>query len=353
MGAGAGAGAGAWTGRNGGGGCYRGGMNSAWLTWSRVPCLALALFACQRENPAFDPDVGGADGGSEGNGEASTTQSSTTPTTTGDGDGDAGDGDGDADAGDGDGDGDPSMDGPTDSGMEDPLEPDMPVAECMVGTHEGLGPRFGAPSQFQGSACQPEIGMFVRVVGSFGDHWLASPCPTGCYGLCNLLTQHVVGVDGLPDGIATLFPPTIFNQNTPWLGCYYVEAEQLVKETDDACVYASLSAHTHEGSNSPLLFNANRDSWGLTPGAATHYNDWAPEIEDTDMSCACDLLDIDCCMGSTVVAKQFWLDDPVPPGEVGEIILDQTPFTFYAAQAQGGTHCEIDPETSWALWEQQ
>jgi hypothetical protein len=331
-------------------------MNSAWLTWSAAPCLVFLLFGCQRDNPAFDPDVGGADGGSEDNGEASTTQTSTTQTSAGDGDGDGdagdgdgdagdGDGDGDGDAGDGDGDGDPSMEGPV-------VKLDMPVGECLVDTHSGLVPRFGRPEQFEGGTCPAEIATYVRVGGVSGAHWLASKCPLGCGGFCDQ-QQHVIGAGGLPNGLAMLFPPVNFNPNTPWVGCYYVEAEALVSETDDACVYASLSAHTHDGPETPLLFNANRDSWGLTTSAALHYDDWAPEIVDGDMACPCDELEIDCCMGTTVKAKQFFLGDPVPPGEVGGILLNMFPYTFYAAQAQSGTTCDLDPETSWALWLEQ
>jgi hypothetical protein len=308
--------------------------------------LALALFACQRENPAFDPAVGGSDGGSEDNGEASTTQTSTTQTSTtqtGDGDGDSGDGDGEA----GDGDGDASTDGP-DTGMET-VENDMAVEACSVETHEGLWPRFGAPSQF-GGQCAPEIGTHVRVGASFGAHWLAIPCPLGCYQPCDLQKQHVIGADGLPDGLATLIPPIAFNPNMQWIGCYYVEAVALTKQTDDACIYASLSVHTDEGPNTAMLFNANRDSWGLTPSAATHYSEWTPEVIDTNMSCECDGLEIECCPGGTVVAKQFKLGVPVPIGETGNVNIDGSPFTFYAAQAQDGTDCEIGPETSWALW---
>jgi hypothetical protein len=330
-------------------------MNSAWLTWSAVPCLALSLLACQRDNPAFDPDVGGADGGSEDNGETSTTQTSTTQTgdgddDTGDGDGDTGDGDGEA--GDGDGDGDATADGP-DTGMEDPGVLDMAVAECLIETHVGLWPRFGNPMQFDGGVCPAEIGTYVRVVGAAGGNWLASPCPNGCNQFCNVQLQHVVGADGLQVGLATLIPPVNFDPNMEWVGCYYVEAVALTKETDDACVYSSLSVHSDEGPGSMMLFNANRESWGLTPSAAGHYGDWAPELEDTQMTCECVGLDIPCCPNSTVVAKQFVLGDPVPPGEVGGIFLNQVPYTFYAAQAQGGTNCEIDPETSWALWLEQ
>jgi hypothetical protein len=319
-------------------------MNSAWLIWSAAPCLALALVACQRENPAFDPDVGGADDGSEDNAETSTTQTSTGDGD-GDGDGDTGDGDGEA----GDGDGDASTDGP-DTGMEDPIELDMPIAECLVDTHVGLWPRFGAPFQFEQGICPAEIDMYVRVVGSSGEHWLASPSPNGCGNFFNVQTQYVIGASGLPVGLSGLIPPMMFDPNMAWLGCYYVEAAALTKETDDACVYASLSVHTHEGPASRLLFNANRDSWGLTPSAALHYNDWSPEIIDTDMSCACDELEIECCPGSTVIAKHFSLGDAVPPGEVGGLLLNMSPFTFYAAQAQGGTNCELEMETSWALW---
>jgi hypothetical protein len=228
---------------------------------------------------------------------------------------------------------------------------DMPVAECLVDTHDGLVPRFGAPGQFAGGSCPMDIATHVRVVGMVNGNWLASPCPQGCE-YCNLQMQHVVGADGLPNGLALLFPPVNFNPNMPWLGCYYVEAAALANESDDACVYSSLSAHTDEGPSSQMLFNANRDSWGLTPSAALHYQDWTPEVIDMDMACPCDGLDIDCCMGSTVKAKQFSLGDPVPPGEVGAIFLNMWPYTFYAAQAQSGTNCEIDPETSWALWAQ-
>jgi hypothetical protein len=307
--------------------------------------LALALLACQRDNPAFDPDVGGPEAGNEDTGDASTTQTSTTQTSAGDGDGDTGDGDGES--GDGDGDGDPTTDGP-DSGMEAPIELDMPVAECLVETREGLWPRFGRPELFEGGVCPLEVGKYVRVVGAVNGHWLVNPCPNGCYGYCDPQIQYVFGADGLQVGLATLFPPVNFNQNTPWIGCYYIEAEGLANETDDFCGYSSLSAHTDEGPGSRLLFNANRDSWGLATSAALHYQDWTPEIADTNVTCECDTLD--CCRGSTVIAKYFSLGDPVLPGEVGGVILNMLPYTFYAAQAQGGTNCEIDPETSWALW---
>jgi hypothetical protein len=318
-------------------------MNSAWLTWSAATCCMLVLVACQRENPAFDRDLGGADDDSEDDGDASTTQ-----TSVGDGDGDTGDGDtGDGDTGDGDG--DATADGP-DTGMEDAIELDMPIEACFVETHEGLWPRFGAPSQFEQDVCPVEIEMYVRVVGSSGDHWLASPSQNGCNGFFNLQTQYVIGASGLPAGLATLIPPVNFDVNMPGLGCYYLEAAGLTKETDDACIYASLSVHTHEGPPSPLLFNANRDGWGLTPSAAMHFNDWKPVVIDTDMACECDDLEIECCPGSTVVAKLFALGDDVAPGGVDGIQLNMSPFTFYAAQAQGGISCDPEPETSWALW---
>jgi hypothetical protein len=325
-------------------------MNSAWLTSAvAAPCLALVLSACQRENPAFDPDVGGSNGSSEDDGDASTTQTSVGD---GDGDGDTGDGDGEVGDGDGDGDGDQTTDGP-DTGMEAPIEVDMPIGECLIETHEGLWPRFGAPAQFNDVDCQAEIGTWVRVVGSSGENWLANPCPGGCYSFCELQKQYVIGASGLPMGLATLFPPVNFDPNMEWLGCYYVEAVALTKQTDDACIYSSLSVHTGEGPQSRLLFHANRDSWGLTPSAAMQYDDWTPALSDTNTSCACDELEIACCPGSTVVAKHFVLGDDIPPGEVGGLLLDMWPFTFYAAQAQGGTNCEIDPETSWALWSEQ
>jgi hypothetical protein len=309
------------------------------------------LLACQRENPAFDPDAGGADGGTEDDGETSTTQTSTTQTsttqtsTTQTGDGD-GDGDGDMGDGDGDGDGDPP-----DTGMEAPIEPDLPPELCEVETHEGLWPRVGNPAQFLGVECPPSFDGHVRVVGVIGSNWLANPCPGGCGNVCDVQTQLQIGADGLPLGLGMLIEPIALDPNMPWVGCYYVQAVEPIKQTDDGCFYASLSVHTDEGPSSPLLFHANRDNHGLTPGAATHYANWFPLIIDQEVdSCACDDLEIDCCPGQTVIAKQFMLDGPIAPGDEGQIILNQSPFTFYGAQAQSGTSCAIDPEVSWALW---
>jgi hypothetical protein len=341
--------------------CYRERMIFPYLKRSGAMGVALALFGCQLANPAFDPPDGGADGGTEDNGD--TLQSTTTQSTTGDGDGDgdagdgdAGDGDGDAGDGDGDGEGDGDAgdgDGDGDEGMEAPIEPDIGMTECIVETHSGLWPHFGEPSKFDGQQCPADVGMHVRVVSSDGGDWVVSPCPLGCNYFCEVNTQWRIGADGLQNGLAVLIPPMPFNQQLPWIGCYYVEATALVKQEFSGCYYGSLSAHTDEGPTSPLLFHANRESWGLTPGAAAQYGDWQPELEDqAEPSCACDQLEIECCPGHTVVAKQFVLGDAVPPGEVGQINLGNNamPFTFYAAQAQGGTNCEIDPETSWALW---
>jgi hypothetical protein len=331
--------------------------------------VALALLAggqlggCQLANPAFDQPDGGADGGTEGNAD---TQSSTTMSTTGDGDpgdgdgdpgdGDPGDGDGDpgdGDPGDGDpGDGDPG-DGDGDGGME-AIEADLAMAACVVETHPGLWPRVGDPSKFDGGQCPAEFGMHVRVVGIVNGDWLASPCPTGCNLNCDLQKQLRIGADGLPSGLGVLIPPVNFNQQMPWIGCYYVEAEGLIGEEPGGCYYGSLSAHTDEGPQSPMLFNANRDKWGLTPGAATHYGDWQPPIvNQEDPGCACDQLQqVECCPGQMVVPKQFMIGNvPVLPGETMQVNIGGTLFSFYAAQAQGGTNCEIDPEVSWALWD--
>jgi hypothetical protein len=316
-------------------------MSSAWQTWSSVSCLALALIACQRENPAFDPDGGGADGGTDDDGESSTTQTSTTQTST-----TQGDGDGDGDAGDGDGDGDTDPD----TGMEAPVE-DLPTTMCEVETHEGLWPRVGKPEQFPGGTCPSSYGGFVRVAGLIGANWIANQCPGGCGDGCDQ-AQMQMGADGLALGLAELIPPVAFDPNMSWIGCYYVEAVDNIKTTDDGCFYASFSVHTDEGPGSPLLFHANRDNRGLTPNAAMHYANWSPTIIDQEVDqCACDDLDIDCCAGQTVIAKQFLLAEPVaPPGGTGSIIINQSPFIFYAAQAQSGTNCAIDPEVSWALW---
>ncbi len=321
--------------------------------------VALALSSCTIANPAFDPDGGKADGGTEGNGD--TTQSGDGEPGDGDagdgdpspGDGEPGDGDpGDGDPGDGDpGDGDPG-DGDGDSGMEAPIEPDVGVPACFVETHPGLWPYFGAPGKFDLQQCPAEIGMYVRVVASDDGNWIASPCPGGCYSLCELQKQLQIGVGELGVGLATLFPPLPFDQQLPWVGCYFVEAVGLVKEENIGCYYSSLSIHRDQSPSAPMLFNANRESWGLTPIAIQKYGDWQPLMVDQDVpTCACEQLEQgECCPGHTVVAKHFTLGDPVFPGETGFINLLNTPFTFYGAQAQGGTSCEIDPETSWALW---
>jgi hypothetical protein len=192
----------------------------------------------------------------------------------------------------------------------------------------------------------------VRPVGIVGKNWAANPCPQGCYASCDQGAQFQIGADGLEPGLAALIAPVAFNPNMTWVGCYYVEAVENIKQTDGGCYYASLSVHTDEGPNTALLFHANRDSHGLTPGAALHYGNWMPELVDQDQPpCACDELEgVECCPGSDVVAKQFMLGDPVLPGGMAPIFINQSPFTFYAAQAQSGITCGIDPETSWALW---
>lgn len=302
-------------------------------------CLALALVGCQRENPAFNPDVGG-DVGTEGDAsttQTSTTQTTTTMSTTGDGDGDPGDGDGD-------GDGEP------DGGMESPVE-DIPDEVCEVETHEGLWPRLGSPNQFLGQECPPSYIGNVRVHQSDGAYWLGGHCQFGCDG-CDQFTLWQIGAEGLDEGLAGLFPPMSFDPNAPWVGCYHIVAETHIKQTNEACYYASLSVHVGENAEGPLLFNANRESSGLTDGAAVQYDDWKPPVADQMVpACLCDDLEIPCCSGSMVVAKHFILGEPVfPGGEPHQLMLNQSPFMFYGAQAQSGTTCGLDPETSWALW---
>jgi hypothetical protein len=329
--------------------CYRRLMQRSRVTSPLVMCLALASVGCQQTNPAFNPDGGGD--GSEGDGDSTTTQTDTTQSTTqssgdGDGDGDGGDGEG------GDGDGD-TMDGP-DGGMEAPVE-DLPMEMCEVETYEGLWPHFGGPEQFLNNTCPPGFSGIVKVAGSVGSDWLVSHCPGGCSAACDLQTQWQFGAENLDTGPATLFPGNGLDPNQPFIGCYWIEVAENVKVTESACYYASISVHTHEGPESPLLFNANREGYGLTPGADVQYGSWEPPIIDQAApTCQCDELEIECCPGSTVIAKQFQLQIPVlPPNGTGQVHINQNEFTFFGAQAQSGTTCDDTPDVSWALWDNQ
>ena len=315
-------------------------------TWPLELCLAIALVACQRTNPAFDQDDAG-NAGTDDDGDTSTTQTNTTQTNTTQSTTDTGDGDGDPDAGDGDAD---TMD-PPDTGMEDPIADMLPEA-CMVEPNPGLWPRFGRPEQFLNNTCPPGYSGQVRVWGSAGSDWLVGHCQLGCSGPCDMQTQWQLGADNLDPGPAVLYPQMGFNPNTPTVGCYYVEVEQNIKQTDGACYYASLSIHRHDGPSSPLLLNANREGYGLTQSAIVQYGDFMPQTSEQQLdTCVCDGLEFECCPGHTVVAKQFDLSDPViPPSGTGTINLVDTAFTFLGAQAQSGTTCAVEPEISWAIW---
>jgi hypothetical protein len=343
-------------------------MNLAWRTGFSITTLTLLLGGCQRDNPEFDADTGQADTSTDGgtttnNTTTSTTQSTTTTTMTGDGDGAPGDGDGDGtpgdgDGGPGDGDGGPGDgDGAVDSGMEAPIELDMPLPACFVPTNLPLNPRFGTPAQMEGGVCAPEVGRWIHAAGVQNGNLLVNPCTLGCV-TCQANVLMEMGAQ--PLFIKDAFPiPGPYNQGQPSVGCYYVEAAGLIADEPSGCYYAALSVHAGMGGPlGPLQFHANRDNWGLTPSAADLFNGWHPPLVDQDADqCACEELEIECCPGQTVVAKKFQLGNNLfvaPPNEAPLNLIannqQQVALTFYGAQAQSGTNCEVDPETSWAIF---
>ena len=296
---------------------------------------------CQLPNPAFNADQGeGGDGTSTGDtsdasAEGGTTASTNSGTTTGDGDAD----------------GDTTDEGPLDTGMEapDPIL-DLPPDACVVPITEGLRPRFGAPGNFDGGQCQLNVNGYVRVIGTEAGDWVAQPCKAGC-DTCDEGQELIIGGQSLK--LAMLMPPVQLEPDLSWIGCHFVQAESLVSGDGAGCIYRSLSIHTDEGPTTALLFNANRESWGLTTSANAKLGSWTPPLEDQvdAEQCDCAELDINCCEGHTVIAKKFALENNVfvYPGEDDFTTILQQPWHFFGVQAQAGVVCEPSPETSWAI----
>ncbi|KIG19286.1 hypothetical protein DB30_03842 [Enhygromyxa salina] len=293
---------------------------------------------CQLPNPAFNGDgdtTGTSDTSDTTAGNTSASTSASTSTTTGDGDTATSD------------------DGPPDTGMEAPDDGpklDMMADGCDVPTTEGLWPRFGAPAQFDNQQCAGSVNKYVKLIAQDNGDWVVNTCEELCAN-CNDGQELIVSAKSLD--LATLIPPQELNSNQPWIGCYFVQAAPLLYPENDACIYGSLSIHSDEGPGSQLLFNANRESNGLTMSAVGKIGNWQPQLADQLEAdqCACAELDMDCCPNHTVTAKKFLLGNNVTvyPGEDDLTTIAQQPWQFWGVQAQSGVVCELTPETSWAI----
>jgi hypothetical protein len=310
-------------------------MTARLLACTIVAPLVCGL-GCQLPNPAFNNDQGedgtagtsGTNDTNDTNAEASTSVS--TSGTTDDGD-----------------------DDPLDTGMTAPDDGgklDMMVESCMVPTHAGLQPRFGAPANFANEECNAPVGKLIKVVEEEGGDLLVKLCES----CSNCSDPSVLVLSAHPLQLSSIIPVPPPDSDD-WDGCYFVQTGQLASGSDEGCIYETLTIHGNEGIVDPVLFNANRDSKGLTPSAADKLGvNWHPELVDRNDvdQCACEELEIECCPNQLVVAKKFVFGNNISvyPGEDEITPIMGQDWNFYAAQAQSGVSCEPAVQTSWAIW---
>lgn len=317
-------------------------MKRAYSTNLILAAPLLLAAACQLPNPAFDGRTTGTDSVGTDDGDPSTSaEASTTAPDTGDGDGDPTTTT--TTTGDGDGDGDTSTDAPD----EGPTE-DFPSNMCNLELRPGLEPTFLNPSLF-GEPCPFEFGIHVKVYETDPGFWQVGLCEGGC-GECNEEPLHPLGAPGLD--LASLLVAPAISLDQPWVACYWVEAEELLWEEQNSCVYGAISIHPDDGPQAKPLFVANRDDWGLTWAAEQSLAGWELPLLPV-AECECAELDgnVDCCDPGTVETFKFEVGpNGVYPGDNGPAHINGTDYKFYAQQAQIGAACNIvDVETSWAL----
>lgn len=293
-------------------------MGVAALLWVLMPgCVTNTL----------DPEFGDEDSSSSGDGDEDSSTS----------------GNGDENSS-GDGDEDPSASG---DGDEEPNTSDTDGGgggSCSLPFNTMLNPMVGAPGE---GACAPELATYVRARPSEDGNWRVVACDEGCAN-CEDSEQSL----GAPElELANLLPPESLGPLDS--SCYYLEAEMLVEEEPEACVYASLSlSQLAEGGPGEPLFAAIRDNQELTAHAFDLLGGWGPGLTPGG-DCHCDSVSTSqfSCCDSWVQLYLFEVPGvgTLSPGESASVDIQGLPYTFIARAGSRWGTCGQHYPVSWAL----
>lgn len=305
----------------------------------------LALSGCQQWNPEFaggDGDTGtdAADLGDDG--ETTTDDGGTSAGTTDDGTSTGPDPDDTSDT-------ESTDDADTDP--DDTTDVDTGPPVCDIEVFDTLNPRFGDPWWFEGQTCPGEIGRFVKVHQVAGSGWMAWLCGDGCGEGCydNQQESHPISAD--PFALNSYVPAQIDLQNAD-VGCYFVEAEGLIAEVEDSCIYSAMTIFDHNGpEGGELLFATARDDAPATWSASNYFQGWQHPTLLFDNECPCAAVDgIECCEDEGLTAHKFSVDNAViyPPNNANVTLADH-PVVFHALQAHEGQVCGAPKQISWAI----